>query len=603
MQSDHRSKHIVILCRSQFYWFDILDHNSDIIMTEKEVAQNLQAIINDAQNTPIQEAAKNAVGVLTSENRKVWAGLREVLTRDGGDSNNSECLRLVDTALFILCLDHTSPTSGAETAMNMLSGTNVVERGVQVGTCTNRWYDKLQIIVCKNGSAGINFEHTGVDGHTVLRMASDVYTDTILRFARTINGNAPSLWVTTSPDPTKRDPASFGDVSTIPHRLEWTMTPELAPALRFAETRIADLIQQNEMQVLEFNGYGKNFITSMGFSPDAFVQMAFQAAYYGLYGRVESTYEPAMTKAFLHGRTEAIRTVTEKSVEFVQKFCEDAQPAEKVQTLREACKNHTAITRECSKGLGQDRHLYALFCVWQRGLGEESASDAEVSSPESDITVGSPQYEYDESSSSISTSSSSGSPPEKVPAIFTDAAWGRLNTTIISTSNCGNPALRLFGFGPTSADGFGLGYIIKNDSISICASSKHRQTKRFIDTLSNYFTEIRHILKQVSRESESALETVRLREIEAQAKLRSGRPLRSVSSLLILNRSESDEESAVAESEDSEYGLGGYGYFDAGKSLGQLLAKGSKDLNETRERHGNRKRRHSIGRAIRLAEY
>ena len=44
----------------------------------------------------------------------------------------------------------------------------------------------------------------------------------------------------------------------------------------------------------------------MGFSPDAFVQMAIQAAYYGLYGRVENVYEPAMTKVFLHGRTEAI---------------------------------------------------------------------------------------------------------------------------------------------------------------------------------------------------------------------------------------------------------------------------------------------------------
>lgn len=35
-------------------------------------------------------------------------------------------------------------------------------------------------------------------------------------------------------------------------------------------------------------------------------------------GRVESTYEPAMTKAFLHGRTEAIRTVQPESVHFVK---------------------------------------------------------------------------------------------------------------------------------------------------------------------------------------------------------------------------------------------------------------------------------------------
>lgn len=42
--------------------------------------------------------------------------------------------------------------------------------------------------------------------------------------------------------------------------------------------------------------------------------MAYQATYFSLYGRTESTYEPAMTKAFLHGRTEAIRSVTPEYV-------------------------------------------------------------------------------------------------------------------------------------------------------------------------------------------------------------------------------------------------------------------------------------------------
>jgi carnitine O-acetyltransferase len=273
------------MCYGQFYWFDVLDDNNDLIMTEKDIALNLQVIVEDAQEIPIQDAAKGALGVLSTENRKVWAGLRDVLHREEG-SNNSDCLNIVDSALFVLCLDYTEPQTGADLCMNMLCGTSKIERGVQVGTCTNRWYDKLQIIVCKNGSAGINFEHTGVDGHTVLRFASDVYTDTILRFARTINGSAPSLWASSSPDPAKRDPDSFGDVQTTPHKLEWDMLPELSTALRFAETRLADLIQQNEFATLEFPHYGKNFMTSMGFSPDAFVQMAFQAAYYGLYGRI-----------------------------------------------------------------------------------------------------------------------------------------------------------------------------------------------------------------------------------------------------------------------------------------------------------------------------
>jgi len=37
-----------------------------------------------------------------------------------------------------------------------------------------------------------------------------------------------------------------------------------------------------------------------------------------LLGRVECVYEPAMTKAFLHGRTEAIRSVQPQSVEFTK---------------------------------------------------------------------------------------------------------------------------------------------------------------------------------------------------------------------------------------------------------------------------------------------
>lgn len=536
IEQDPESKHIVVMCHGQFYWFDVLDDNSDAIMTEKDIVINLQTIINDASQTPIQEAAKGALGVLSTENRKVWSGLRDVLTREEG-SNNADCLGIVDSALFIVCLDYTEPATASALCQNMLCGTSEIEKGVQIGTCTNRWYDKLQIIVCNNGSAGINFEHTGVDGHTVLRFASDVYTDTILRFARTINGQAPTLWASTSPDPSRRDPDSFGDVNTTPHKLEWDMTPELRIAVRFAETRLADLIEQNEFQCLDFQAYGKNFITSMGFSPDAFVQMAFQAAYYGLYGRVECTYEPAMTKMYLHGRTEAVRTVTDESVHFVQTFWADNPAEQKVDALKRACAAHVASTKDCAKGQGCDRHLYALFCLWQR-LADEAggASGSSISSSgatdvgsissgyvspseESESAVHSPTRESAVLSNADNNNGSDGSAgaghnmvtrargdstnsraaaATTLPLIFADGGWDRLNNTILSTSNCGNPSLRQFGFGPVSGDGFGVGYIIKDDGIAICAASKHRQTRRFVDTLEAYLLEVRRVLRITS---------------------------------------------------------------------------------------------------------
>jgi carnitine O-acetyltransferase len=46
-------------------------------------------------------------------------------------------------------------------------------------------------------------------------------------------------------------------IDTSPKKLEWTLTPELRIGIRFAETRLSDLICQNDCQALEFKGYGK----------------------------------------------------------------------------------------------------------------------------------------------------------------------------------------------------------------------------------------------------------------------------------------------------------------------------------------------------------
>ena len=178
-----------------------------------------------------------------------------------------------------------------------------------------------------------------------------------------------------------------------------------------------------------------------------------------------------MTKTFFHGRTEAIRTVQRESVEFtkvisphnpqshsnnrlsnktltLQTFFSDATPSHKLSALRKACERHVALTRECSKGLGQDRHLYALYCLFQREIADGKL-DIQPDDP-----LPSPTW-----------------PQRSLPEVFSDPGWTLLSTSIISTSNCGNPALRLFGFGPVAADGYGIGYIIKDDGISMCVSS------------------------------------------------------------------------------------------------------------------------------------
>lgn len=591
MQLDAKSNHIVVMSKSQFYWFDVLDSNHELVVSEQDLIVNFTSIIHDSLSTPPSEIAKSSFGVLTTENRRIWAKIRhsETITNN---ANNAEILSIVDLALFVLCLDDLVIDDLSQLSKNMLCGLSILDKGIQVGTCTNRWYDKLQIIVTKNGKAGINFEHTGVDGHTVLRFVSDIYTDSILTFAQTINTNAPTLWQKTTPKEKVEE-----DLVTIPRKLEWDLTPDLSLALRFGETRLSDLINQNEFKHLEFKNYGSLTIKKMKYSPDAFVQMAFQATYYALYGKVECTYEPAMTKHFFHGRTEAIRTVSQDSNLFVRKFFDSSVTnREKLDYLSKACSKHSDQTRRCSAGKGVDRHMFALFCIWQRYVaGAQEAENAELAAKfeattmnqDDTITDGRSQrpsvltlVDDDESEGSDVTIGNNLVSPEikdklqEVPAIFADPGWDRLNNTIISTSNCGNPALRLFGFGPVSANGFGLGYIIKDDSISICAASKHRQTERFLVTLELYLDEIYAIFKE-------ELQIKHLAPVDTKIKANPvpRKPTNSLLSTL----------------------LGGYGYFDMGED--DIKSRGPSPEPPFLNRQNSGFSIREIGKKLRLSEY
>lgn len=525
MQSSPDSKHIVVMRRGQLYWFDVLDEEHRPLFTERALLGNLQAIVRDADQTEKQEVAEGAIGILTTEQRKIWSAHRDTLM---SNKHNSKCLTVADTALFVVCMDDSEPESPAELCNNMLCGTYALENGIQLGTCTNRWYDKLQIIVCANGAAGINFEHTGVDGHTVLRFAGDVYAELILRFAKSINNRTKSLFSAVT-SPYARGSAKKGDDSakiqeaeliTAPKKLEWDLTADVAAAIRYGETRLSDLICQNECQVLEYTKYGKNFITRHKFSPDAFVQASFQAAHYHLYGRNVTTYEPAMTKAFQHGRTEAIRTCQPWTADFVSTFNDKtAEKQAKIDKLRKACDGHSKLSKQCAMGQGHDRHLYAMYSLCKLDLSNGKRSE--------------------------------------MPELFKDNGFSVLNHTILSTSNCGNPALRLFGFGPVAPDGFGIGYIIKDDAISVCASSKHLQTTRWLKALEGYLDLVADMLVDLHNAANQRTHATYIDHHGVECDVRTGLPIGSRK-----GNGYADEDYDALPAD--QVGGSGYGFFDAG---------------------------------------
>jgi carnitine O-acetyltransferase len=87
------------------------------------------------------------MGVLSTENRKIWSSLRATLSKE---RNNASCLQIIDDALFVVCLDDATPAHLSDLCYTFLCGTYHLDGGVQVGTCTNRWYDKVILILYWN---------------------------------------------------------------------------------------------------------------------------------------------------------------------------------------------------------------------------------------------------------------------------------------------------------------------------------------------------------------------------------------------------------------------------------------------------------------------
>lgn len=115
------------------------------------------------------------------------------------------------------------------------------------------------------------------------------------------------------------------ELKSKPQRLFWylnneTYLAEIDEAYGDAQRLMDDL----QLRIFRYDNYGKGFMKKCSLSPDAFLQMTLQLAYYRDAGQFTLTYETSMTRLFLEGRTETVRPVTMESIAWV-KAMEDGQ--------------------------------------------------------------------------------------------------------------------------------------------------------------------------------------------------------------------------------------------------------------------------------------
>jgi carnitine O-acetyltransferase len=378
--SAEENKHIIAIRKNQF--FKIQHEVNGKQLNTSELEQQFKRVYELAQRVP-------AVGALTSENRDVWTDARDILLK--ASPKNKDALEAIESSSFVVCLDDAAPVTLEERAHQYWHGDGA-----------NRWYDKpLQFIVNDNGTSGFMGEHSMMDGTPTHRL-NDYVNDLI--FGNKLDFSDPSIR-SNLPEP---------------QVLKFDITKEVQSEIDRATKDFNDVISKHQLAVQAYQGYGKGLIKKFKCSPDAYVQMVIQLAYYKMYGKSRPTYESAAVRRFQLGRTETCRTVSDDSVAWVKSMSDSSiDDKTRVDLFRKAINAHVEYITAASDGKGVDRHLFGLKKLLEPG--------------------------------------------QEVPAIYQDPAYSYSSSWHLSTSQLSSEFFNGYGWSQVIDAGFGIAYMINEN--------------------------------------------------------------------------------------------------------------------------------------------
>ncbi|KAJ0067121.1 hypothetical protein NL108_012827, partial [Boleophthalmus pectinirostris] len=332
-------EHIIVACKNQFFVLDVVINFRRL--NERDLLTQLERIMKMADS---EEERLPPIGLLTSDGRTEWAESRAVLMRE---STNRDSLDMIERCMCLVCLDDASgpEINDSTRAMLMLHGGGPRKNGA------NRWYDKpMQFIIGADGCCGVVCEHSPFEGIVLVQC-----TEHLLKYMI----GSPSKLVRA---------ASVSELPA-PRRLRWKCTPEIHKLLSASADKLHRLAKNLDMNVYKFYKYGKEFIKKQKMSPDAYIQVALQLAYYRCHGRPASTYESASTRRFRQGRVDNIRSATPQALAFVAAMTDGKLSSsvrcliaavEKMELLQDAIAAQTKYTILAITGMAIDNHLLGL---------------------------------------------------------------------------------------------------------------------------------------------------------------------------------------------------------------------------------------------------
>lgn len=370
------------------------------------------------------------VGALTSLNRDEYLKTYEEMNQS---PVNQASFESIFAASFVICLDDNSPITIEEKARNAWHGDG-----------QNRFFDKpLEFLVSKNGNSGFLGEHSKMDATPTVQLNNEILS--------CIQKVSPAEFLAEVEASAASSPV--GKVPELPSVLPFDLTLATKNDIASAKAKFAATVSALDYEAFQFYGYGKNLIKQFKVSPDAYVQMMIQLAYYKLTGKVRPTYESAATRKYLKGRTETGRSVSVESKKFVETWADAGASAnDKIAAFNVACKQHIKYLGDAADGKGVDRHLFGLLQMVKEG--------------------------------------------EEVPQVFKDPIYKYSSSWFLSTSQIPSENFQSWGFSQVSDQGFGLGYLVNSEWLHIHISSR-REFGLNSSHLKYYLVETANEMKQV----------------------------------------------------------------------------------------------------------
>uniref|UniRef100_A0A8C1IB91 carnitine O-palmitoyltransferase n=1 Tax=Cyprinus carpio TaxID=7962 RepID=A0A8C1IB91_CYPCA len=293
LQHMNESKHIAVYHKGRFY--KVWMFYDGRLLLPREVEQQIERILADKSEP---QPGEELLAALTAGDRIPWAKARSQFFSRG---KNKQSLDAVEKAAFFVTLDDSEQRYDPENPVQSLDSYG---KSLLHGKCYDRWFDKsFNLIVFKNGTMGLNAEHSWADAPIVGHLWEHVLSSDPVRLGYTEDGHCKGNSHPNLPGP---------------QRLQWDI-PEECQAVISGSLKVAKALADDvDMHIIPFKDFGKGLIKKCKTSPDGFIQIALQLAHFRDKGKFCLTYEASMTRLFREGRTETVRSCTSQTCDFVR---------------------------------------------------------------------------------------------------------------------------------------------------------------------------------------------------------------------------------------------------------------------------------------------